>query len=209
MRSLTLFVATLVSVFTSVAYAHWQDTNITEVKLAFEEAHIPEDVGLSFNPLVLLGVTYFSSKTGLIPVKAGAELSMNDTYSPPTFNIVGNPGVGPLVIFLIDPDAPWPQDPSRAQARHFMGGSYYWDPESGVLTEIFPPLNLYDHPRPAKGSARHRYVFYAFKQSVELSLQKTITATSSRLNFNLSDFARETNLGDPIGGTFMWISPDP
>ncbi|CAA7265460.1 unnamed protein product [Cyclocybe aegerita] len=202
MRILVSAIAILVfAVFTRLVSS--QVTNLAEVKRAFEDAGLVQDVPFNFTPSVLLGVTYFSAKTGLKSVRTGARMSTKETYSPPIFSVVGDPGLGPLVIALIDPDAFSHQDTSIAQIRHFLGGNYAFNPASGLLTlptydvEISP----YHYPMPYVSSGVHR-------QSVEFSRQTLINSTSPRGRFNLTDFALKTNLGEPIGGTFMLMEPD-
>ncbi|KAJ3505421.1 hypothetical protein NLJ89_g7425 [Agrocybe chaxingu] len=194
------FVTLAFAVFTALVSA--QDTNLAEVKRTFEDAGLVQDVPFNFTPSVLLGVTYFSAKTGLKPVRAGAHMSTRDTYSMPVFSIVGDPGLGPLVVAMIDPDAFSHQDTSIAQVRHFLGGNYAFNRASGLLT--LPTYNVeispYHYPMPYVSSGVHRYVFYLLRQSVEFSKQTLLNSTSPRGRFNLTDFALRTNLGDPIGG---------
>jgi len=48
-------------------------------------------------------------------------------------------------------------------------------------------------------------VFLLFEQSKGFNDQTLINPTSSRLYFNISSFAQAVGLGDPIGGTFMYV----
>lgn len=55
----------------------------------------------------------------------------------------------------------------------------------------------------------HRYVFFLFEQSRAFATQKLINTTTPITNFNISQFALEVGLGQPLGGTFMLVGPDP
>ncbi|KAJ3484769.1 hypothetical protein NLJ89_g11956 [Agrocybe chaxingu] len=188
-----------------------QDTNLTAVKRAFEAAGLLKDVPLAFNPSVLLGVTYYSSKTGQKALHAGIKMSPTETYSTPIFNIVGDPGAGPFIIAVIDPDAYSRARPIISEVRHFLSGFYSLDRVSGLLlpSTLVGALTPYHYPVPFVDSGLHRYAFYLFRQSVEFAEQTLITSTSSVRYFNLTNFAAKMNLGNPIGGTFMFVGPDP
>ena len=52
------------------------------------------------------------------------------------------------------------------------------------------------------------YVFLLFQQSREFANQTLVTSNTSIINFNISQFADEVNLGKPIGGTFILVGPE-
>jgi phosphatidylethanolamine-binding protein len=54
-----------------------------------------------------------------------------------------------------------------------------------------------------------RFVFLLFEQSQEFATQTVVNDMTPRENFNISTFADEMQLGDPIGGTFIVVAPDP
>ncbi len=53
------------------------------------------------------------------------------------------------------------------------------------------------------------YVFLLFNQPRGFDQQTLVNATTSIANFNISQFAAEVGLGNPIGGTFIRVGPDP
>ena len=55
----------------------------------------------------------------------------------------------------------------------------------------------------------YRYIFLLFAQPEDFDQQTFVTPNTSVTNFNVSSFAQEVGLGDPIGGTFMFVAPDP
>ncbi|CAA7265459.1 unnamed protein product [Cyclocybe aegerita] len=201
MRTLISAIPVLLAVV-FVRLVSGQDTNLTQVKQAFEEAGILKDVPIPFNPSVLFHVTYFSPKASPRTLYAGMRMNPKDVYSVPVFSVIGDPGPGPLVIVLVDPDALSHQNPIIAQVRHFLGGGYSFNPESGLLSIDGPvaPPTPYNHPAPLIGSGDHRH-------SLQFSTQTLITSSTDRGRFNLTDFALKTNLGAPIGGTFMVMGP--
>lgn len=55
----------------------------------------------------------------------------------------------------------------------------------------------------------YSYVFLLFNQPQGFDRQTLVNATTSIANFNISQFASEVGLGNPIGGTFILVGPDP
>ncbi len=58
---------------------------------------------------------------------------------------------------------------------------------------------------------RQSYTFLLFKQPEDFNERTAslVNATTSISNFNISQFAQEVGLGNPLGGTFMLVGPDP
>jgi phosphatidylethanolamine-binding protein len=55
----------------------------------------------------------------------------------------------------------------------------------------------------------HRYIFLLFNQPEDFDSQTAVTPDTPINLFNLSSFAEAVGLGDPLGGTFMLVAPDP
>lgn len=53
------------------------------------------------------------------------------------------------------------------------------------------------------------YTFLLFRQSeaIAIDAQTFITANTSIENFSISAFAKQTGLGNPLGGSFMLVAP--
>ncbi|PPQ96597.1 hypothetical protein CVT26_010752 [Gymnopilus dilepis] len=197
-----------------LGFAAAQDTSLAEVKRAFNNAHdlkIPGDIAFTFNPKVLLEVTFPETNGRPITLHAGIQLPRNATAGPPIFSVVGEPGRGPFVVATVDPDAPTPQAPTSAQIRHFLGGNFFRKSlvEPQLLTNTTPAVTEFHQPTPPAGSDPHRYVFLLFDQSKAFQTQTLVTPATSIALFNLSQFAHDVGLGQPIGGTFMLVGPDP
>ncbi|TCD62350.1 hypothetical protein EIP91_007048 [Steccherinum ochraceum] len=185
-----------------------QDTSLATVKRTFDAANIPGDLQITFNPRVLLEVTFPETTGPDIHLKAGVQLPRNATAGPPTFNIRGQPGGGPFVVAAVDPDAPTPQEPTSAQIRHFLGGNFRLVPGGGLVNST-AALSNFLQPTPPAGSDPHRYVFLLFEQPRGFNQQTLVNSTTSISNFNISQFAAAVGLGSPLGGTFMRVGPDP
>ncbi|KAF8148254.1 phosphatidylethanolamine-binding protein [Crassisporium funariophilum] len=204
----------ILSLLSAVSFASAQDTNLATVRRAFNNANrsrkhqIPENISLKFNPKVLLEVTFPQQSGRSITLHAGVQLPRNATAGPPTFQVVGQAGRGPFVVAAVDPDAPTPQTPTSAQIRHFLGGNFVLEP-STLLRNTTPAISNFLQPTPPAGSDPHRYVFLLFEQPQGFNAETLVTSTTSIALFNISQFAGAVGLGQPIGGTFMLVGPDP
>ncbi|KAJ7234021.1 phosphatidylethanolamine-binding protein, partial [Mycena haematopus] len=153
--------------------------SIRAVDNAFVAADIPTDLNIVFKPTALLEVSLPQTVGPPITLHAGIHVLRNDTAGPPIFHVVGNVGHGPFVISTVDPDALTPQDPTFLQ------------------------------PTPPAGSDAHRYIFLLFNQSPQFAHQTLVNSTTIVSNFDISQFARAVDLGNPIAGTFMLVAPEP
>ena len=55
----------------------------------------------------------------------------------------------------------------------------------------------------------HRYVFLLFQQPAGFNDQTEVTPETSTSDFDISQFAADVDLGNPLGGSFMLVGPDP
>ncbi|EKM75533.1 hypothetical protein AGABI1DRAFT_132198 [Agaricus bisporus var. burnettii JB137-S8] len=186
---------TLLSLFTLLVGA--QDTSIRDVRRAFADANIPEDLSINFEPTALLQVTFPQRGSDPITLHAGVQLPRDSTAGPPTYAVSGTSCPGPFVIASVDPDAPTPQTPTSSQIRHFLGGNFSPRGSNGM------------QPTPPAGSDAHRYIFLLFEQPEGFNDQTVVTPETPISLFNISAFAAEVGLGDPIAGTFMLVAPNP
>lgn len=208
----------LVSVFLTV-YA--QDLNIGAVKRAFDNADIPEDLKINFDPTFLLEVILPQASAPPILVHTGIQLPREDTAGPPILSLVNpsdplgkNTGPGPFVVAAVDPDAPSPTNTSNAQVRHFLGGDFFprklpilGSGPSPLLSNTSAAISEWRQPTPTVGN--HRYVFLVFKQPAGFDRQTFVNATTPIQRWDVATFAQEVGLGDPIAGTFMMVAnPD-
>ncbi|VDB91787.1 unnamed protein product [Peniophora sp. CBMAI 1063] len=218
----------------AAGFARADDTSLATVVAAFNDANIPADAFITFDPSLLLQVQFPQANGTLVDVTAGVQLPRNATVGPPLFNVVeANETItnsaskgrlppikgGPLdstdfVVAMVDLDAPTPQDPTSAQIRHFLGSNFTLaSPSAGSdlapLVNNTPAISNFLQPTPPAGSDAHRYVFLLFTQSPDFDEQTLVNASTSIANFNISSFAAATGLGDPLAGSFMLVAPDP
>ncbi|KAK0222202.1 PEBP-like protein [Armillaria fumosa] len=206
--------ALFLSLFTLAVLS--QDTSLREVKQAFDNANIPEDIALPFDPRFLLEVSLPQTSGSAIVLKAGVHLPRNGTFLA---DLWGNASEytpqqpdGPFVVAAVDPDAPTPQDPTNAQVRHFLGGNFEPSRLSrgrAILTNTTAAISNWRQPTPPAGSDAHRYVFLVFNQPRGFNSQTLVNATTPITLFNISEFGAAVGLGNPVAGTFMLVAPDP
>ncbi|KAF7767885.1 hypothetical protein Agabi119p4_7128 [Agaricus bisporus var. burnettii] len=198
---------TLLSLFTLLVGA--QDTSIRDVRRAFADANIPEDLSINFEPTALLQVTFPQGDSDPITLHAGVQLRRDSTAGPPTYAVSGTSCPGPFVIASVDPDAPTPQTPTSSQIRHFLGGNFFPRGSDGMLSNSTAAVSGFRQPTPPAGSDAHRYIFLLFEQPEGFNDQTVVTPETPISLFNISAFAAEVGLGDPIAGTFMLVAPNP
>ncbi|EIM81695.1 PEBP-like protein, partial [Stereum hirsutum FP-91666 SS1] len=172
----------------------------------------------TFDPTVLLEVSFPQASAAPINVTAGVQLARNDTAIPPVFGIQANgsildPGTGPFVVAMVDLDAPTPQAPTSAEIRHFLGGNFELSNSStdglSLLSNTTTAISEFRQPTPPAGSDPHRYVFLLFSQPEDFNNQTLVNSTTPVNNFNISAFAETLEMGNPLGGTFILVGPDP
>ncbi|KAI0345130.1 PEBP-like protein [Trametopsis cervina] len=189
-----------------------QDRSTAQVKAAFDNANIPANAEITFNPSVVLEVTFPQASARPVAVHAGIHLPRNQTVGPPQFAVLGDiERTQRFVVATVDLDAPTPQAPTAAQIRHFLGSDFVRGANEELLKELVnttAPVSGWLQPTPPAGSDAHRYVFLLFHQPAGFDQQTLVTPSTSISNFNISSFAEATHLGNPIGGTFILVAPD-
>ncbi|KAJ8518289.1 hypothetical protein ONZ45_g4627 [Pleurotus djamor] len=185
-----------------------QDTGLGQVRAAFANANIPEDLSITFNPSTLLEVSLPQASGSPITLHAGVQLPRDSTAGPPSFSLVGTTSRGPFVIAAVDPDAPTPQTPTASQIRHFLGGNFFKTGLGNAILNTTAAVSGFLQPTPPAGSPAHRYVFLVFNQPPGFDTQTIVTPSTSISLFNISSFAEQVGLGAPIGGTFMLVAPN-
>ena len=131
-----------------------------------------------------------------------------------------------MMNYLVDPDAPTPQNPTSSQIRHFLGGGFHLQTEGGfgaVLVNNTPALSEYRQPTPPNTSdphrsvphvefrchylyiVRHSYTWLLYRQPLDFPT----TISPNVTGFNISAFALQFGLGQPLAGNFMTVSTNP
>ncbi|KAJ2912192.1 hypothetical protein MD484_g8218, partial [Candolleomyces efflorescens] len=182
------------------------DTSTSDVVAAFNQYNVTTRFGITFNPTAILGVAFTGQTQSF---KAGQSVARNITATTPQLSLYGigaDPGPGPFVIVMADPDVPTPQNPSFGPVRHWLAGNYYPTRTSNVLTPSGTAITPYFQPTPGVGSPAHRYTYLLYKQPSNFNQQMIVTSQTSIVNWNVSQFASRAGLGDPIAGTFMMVT---
>ncbi|KAF8165496.1 phosphatidylethanolamine-binding protein [Crassisporium funariophilum] len=195
-------------------------SSLTNVTNAFSTSQIVPDVVNTFTPDALVNISFTDAVTmENVNVIPGMLLSMEQTAMEPDFFLVssssssGSSANGTLVLALVDPDAPTPQNPTAGQFLHFLGGDFSADPTSGLLTNSSAALMDFFSPSPPAGSDPHRrffrYVLLVFNQpdAFDTDAPSFVNATTQRNNFNISMFAQDVNLGNAVAGNYFLVGP--
>ncbi|KAF5358966.1 hypothetical protein D9758_004785 [Tetrapyrgos nigripes] len=203
----TLPVAGLLLAATASAQFAAELNNVTQ---AVNQAKVVPDVLSSFNPRALLNVTF--NATQAVNVTPGILLTMEQTAQEPQFFFLANqtiPAGIQYVLSIVDPDAPTPQNTSISQFRHMLGGGFVIDNATGMLTNNTPALSDFVPPTPPQGSDPHRYVMLAYLQPPNFDgmASQFVNASTDRQNFNITAFAMQTNLSEPLAANFFFTGP--
>lgn len=123
----------------------------------------------------------------------------------------------PLLLVMIDPDAPSPDAPSAANILHWMApdlsaktAAQDFGPLQGqaVLTNSTPNVVPFAPPGPPATSAAHRYLLFLFEQPEGFTVPAQFAQFNAmtRTNFDFNAFIAAAALGDPIAVNFMYVS---
>jgi len=130
-------------------------------------------------------------------VKDGNVFSASDLhYVEPDVSWPVHDKNGLFTLVKIDPDAPSKSNRHLAW-RHWVVVNI---PGKDVAKgEVITP---YTGPHPPKDSGLHRYVFLLYKQGDRISPPQLDNSGNHRGDWDVRSFAKENDLGVPIGATF-------
>lgn len=123
----------------------------------------------------------------------------------------------PLLLVMIDPDAPSPDAPSASNILHWMApdmsaktAAQDFGPLQGqaVLTNSTPNVVPFAPPGPPATSSAHRYLLFLFEQPQGFAVPAQFTQFNAmtRTNFDFNAFIAAAALGAPIAVNFMYVS---
>ncbi|CAG0906335.1 unnamed protein product, partial [Darwinula stevensoni] len=162
-----------------------------------KEANIVPDMITTVPPNVV-EVKYADSKK---EVRMGEVLTPSDVRNVPEVTFKADPS-SLYTLVMADPDAPTPRDPKFRELLHWMVINI---PGNNVTSG--DTVVEYIGSGPPQNSEAHRYVFLVFKQlgTIEPGWVKHIDnkTRDGRQNFEVTRFARQFRLGDPIAGNFF------
>eukprot|EP00250_Pteridium_aquilinum_P018143 c23967_g1_i1 orf=103-690(+) len=162
-----------------------------------ESSGIPGWVDAYGAPRVNLSLSFLDK-----PLRSGQLVRKNLTQTRPHVSLHVPPPLARsfLTLAIVDPDAPSPTSPIRANVLHWIVSDippsrHYkkeiW--ESGV--ESVP----YMGPSPPNGT--HRYYALVFEQKGKINVEPI----QNRTNFSIREFTRTHNLYYLVGGTFFRV----
>ncbi|XP_024969011.1 protein MOTHER of FT and TFL1 homolog 2-like [Cynara cardunculus var. scolymus] len=137
-----------------------------------------------FVPMITMTVYYGTNK-----LTNGRELNVSMVKATPRVLIGGNPDEL-YTLVMIDPDAPNPNEPELKELVSWIVTNIPGGKSCAEGTEFVS----YEGPNPHIGI--HRYMLILYKQRASLNDIETL---ESRVHFRVRAFAREHNLGNPVG----------
>jgi len=124
----------------------------------------------------------------------GQELTPADTAKTPNIEYIAPDLQGLYTLAKVDPDAPSREDPKFREWRHWLVVNI---PGSDIVKG--QTISSYMGPGPPPKTGLHRYIFLLFKQTGTLHVPTMNDQGMNRASFKISEFAKQFNLGDPIG----------
>lgn len=155
---------------------------------------------------------------GKVLVKEAALYGINVPESPPMLSVNTNEYRsladynGSYTVLMVDPDAPYPQDPSSRFILHWMQPNLTQSNNTSssgrMLENTTAPAVPYLRPSPPTNSSAHRYIIYAFVQPSNFTIPQQYAGLSAmnRTNFNLTGFLSEAGLDTPAAAEYFYVS---
>eukprot|EP01116_Phalansterium_solitarium_P006024 TRINITY_DN18331_c0_g1_i1.p1 TRINITY_DN18331_c0_g1~~TRINITY_DN18331_c0_g1_i1.p1 ORF type:complete len:209 (-),score=68.10 TRINITY_DN18331_c0_g1_i1:206-832(-) len=190
--SIIILGALVIRVSLGFSSDHNSSRHFATMASAFEKAELVPDVVNAFTPAVDVEVEYAKHK-----VHQGNELKPSDAAHAPRVHWQTAPGVLHTLI-MADPDAPSRHDPKYRNWRHWVVTNI---PGSDVAKGH--TVSPYVGPGPPKGTGLHRYAFLLYKQAHPLHEQVMSAKGMDGASFDVREFAKKHQLGDPVGGNYF------
>lgn len=139
-----------------------------------------------------------------------------ETVNPPNISVTAwpassdnnNPAPPPGVLLIVDLDVP--RNGSRVQLIHWVAANVTLG--ARVSTSNSTPLVIpnapvpYLQPSPPVGDVPHSYNIVVFQQPANFSIPAQYSnLTANRVPFNVSQFVRDTGLGQPLAGSYFQV----
>ncbi|CDM28451.1 Phosphatidylethanolamine-binding protein PEBP [Penicillium roqueforti FM164] len=158
--------------------------------------------------------TVLQVQYGSVTFKTGEKLRLSDITSAPSIGLSAPALTGTYIVIMIDPDAPDPTLPIFTQVLHWVQQDLIFSPMAGKYNTFVPLITPspapaaapYLPPMPPPLLAPHRYIQTLFRQPAEFSINDLdlyLADSILRFGFNLSRFAQENMLGEPIASNFF------
>lgn len=136
---------------------------------------------------------------------------MNESYDSLDYEYTGQ-----YLLFMVDPDASYPQNPTNRWIVHFLqeglAKSTSEVNNTGIggtlLVNTTAPRIEFRRPSPPTNSSAHRYILYLFEQpsSFQIPEQYSGYSSTNRSRFPFEQFLDDAQLGDPVAANYFYCS---
>ncbi|KAH8827469.1 phosphatidylethanolamine-binding protein [Flagelloscypha sp. PMI_526] len=165
-----------------------------------------------FEPKFSLKVTFSDGTT----LDTGATIKKSNTASEPKWSISGATAEElkgkAFTIFLVDPDAPKPEEPTVSQVIHFAQTDFVVQ-EDLTLISTAGPLTPYHGPNPPAISSAHRYIPVIYEQTSGIGSIKAPadfptdwSDVMKRLFFNVNEFSSKVEGQLVLASANLWYT---
>ncbi|CAG2110105.1 unnamed protein product, partial [Medioppia subpectinata] len=131
-----------------------------------------------------------------LTVNLGNELTPTQVKDQPLVEWPVTPGTL-YTLAMIDPDAPSRISPTMRSVKHWLVVNI---PDANITAGDI--LAGFIGSGPGKGSGLHRYITLIYKQTNRIEGLVRNDTIPSRLGFNMTKFALDHKLGEPVSGNF-------
>lgn len=140
-------------------------------------------------------------------------VAVNESYGPLNYSYTG-----PYMLFMLDPDASYPENPQNRWIIHWWAGNLTKSNNTAEanMTSIGGTRLInttaarvdYRRPRPPTNSSAHRYIQYLFEQPSNFSIPEAWSGynSSNSSRFPFEKFIQATNLSNPVAANYFYCS---
>lgn len=148
--------------------------------------------------------------TCIVPAQQ-PTVAVNESYSSLDYEYTGE-----YLLFMLDPDASYPQNPTNRFIIHFWqegltkstSDANNTDIGGTLLVNTTAPRVAFRRPRPPTNSSAHRYILYLFEQpsTFQVPQQYSGYGGMNASRFPFEQFLNDTDLGDPVAANYFYCS---
>jgi len=123
---------------------------------------------------------------------------------------------GEYILFMVDPDARYPEDPQLRFIVHWWQAGLTKSSTAGnstsdegtALVNTTAPMVSYHRPQPPPDSAAHRYIQYLFEQPDDYMVPAAYSGYNDQniTNFPFEQLIADAGLGEPVAANYFYAS---
>lgn len=139
------------------------------------------------------------------------DIAVNETYAA-----LNNDYTGQYLLFMVDPDASYPENPQNRFIIHWwQQGLTKSTTEANSasiggtrLVNNTAPRVSYRRPRPPTNSSAHRYIQYLFEQPSNFQVPEAYSGYNDQniTRFPFQQFLNDAGLEDPVAANYFYCS---